>query len=71
MRLPWSQGYAARLYGLERRDSPYIDDRGSKESRWNDGWIFADAEIARANASRPKIQSELRGTAREASEGQR
>ena len=43
----WAEGYAARLFGLERQDNPYLDAGDSAEDQWDDGWLFADIEITR------------------------
>lgn len=40
----WFRGYVARLIELGRIDNPYRDER---KEQWNDGWLFADAEVAR------------------------
>jgi hypothetical protein len=58
----WAEGFAARVHGVERRDGPYIDYRGSGKEKWDNGWLFADAEIARANISRLKAQRDLGAT---------
>ena len=43
----WAEGYAARLFGLERQDNPYLDAADLQEDQWDDGWLFADVEITR------------------------
>jgi hypothetical protein len=45
----WAEGYGARLLGLDRLDNPYLDCADAHERRWDDGWLFADAELAKAS----------------------
>jgi ribosome modulation factor len=48
----WHEGYNARIRGVSREDNPYANALG--EDLWDDGWLFADAEIARGRAEEPK-----------------
>ena len=45
--LTWAEGYTARLSGHERQDNPYLDEADAREDQLDNGWLFADAEIAR------------------------
>jgi hypothetical protein len=47
----WHEGYNARIRGVRRRN-PYAKAIG--EHLWDDGWRFADAEIARGKAEEPQ-----------------
>ena len=49
----WAEGYSARLRGLSRQDNPYLDAADMAEDQWDDGWLFADVEIARGRAEEP------------------
>ena len=42
----WAEGYGARLHGLSRQENPYLNAADAREDLWDDGWLFADAEIA-------------------------
>jgi hypothetical protein len=48
----WAEGYGARLLGLDRLDNPYLDCADTYERRWDDGWLFANAELAKAPIGR-------------------
>jgi ribosome modulation factor len=43
----WAQGYVARLSGLNRARNPYLNGTDARQDQWDDGWLFADAEIVR------------------------
>jgi hypothetical protein len=49
----WAQGYTARLHGLDRQDNPYLNAADAREDQWDDGWLFADAELARRGGLGP------------------
>ena len=44
----WHEGYDARIRGVRRQHNPYANALG--ERLWDDGWLFADAGIARGKA---------------------
>jgi ribosome modulation factor len=50
----WTEGYKARLAGKERLDNPYLDGVEDNEEQWDDGWLFADAEILRGAMAEPE-----------------
>jgi hypothetical protein len=46
----WAEGYSYRLHGLERQDNPYLNAADGREAQWDDGWLYADAALARGQA---------------------
>jgi hypothetical protein len=38
----------------DRLDNPYLDAAEDNEEQWDDGWLFADAEIRRGAISEPE-----------------
>jgi len=60
----WAEGYTARLHGLERQGNPYLNAADLREDQWDDGWLFADLEIARGKAPTSGAQVQERGGAK-------
>jgi ribosome modulation factor len=48
----WAEGYLARLNGRYRESNPYLSSTDEREDQWDDGWLFADAEILRGGGGR-------------------
>jgi hypothetical protein len=48
----WAEGYIARARKVERGTNPYVADGDFREDLWDDGWLFADAEIVRDRRGR-------------------
>ena len=50
----WAQGFADRLKAFERQENPYLNAADEREDLWDDGWLYADAEIIRGRLSAGK-----------------
>ena len=42
----WAEGYSALLRGFERDENLYLNAADHREDIWDDGWLYADGEIA-------------------------
>ena len=50
----WVQGFAARLQEADRLDNPFLDAGDGQGDQWDDGWLFAENEIANGAISEPE-----------------
>jgi hypothetical protein len=48
----WVDGFKARIQGLRRLENPYFESEEEREDQWDNGWLFAESEIARGDFSK-------------------